>query len=125
MELKLMSRYPTPSQPQVLDYGTNAVVARFMNNVYAWMAAGLALTAVVAWWVSTQGQYLRTIFNSGSLIFLFVVEIGLVIAISYAVNKISAGVATALFLLYAAINGLTLSAIFLVYRLPDIGVAFA
>src|SRR2546421_5946608 len=121
----IMSRYPAPySQPQVLDYGTSAVVARFMNNVYAWMAAGLALTAVVAWWISSQGQYLSTIFNRGSLIFLFVVEIGLVIAISYAVNKISAGVATALFLLYAAINGLTFSAIFLVYRLPDIAIAF-
>src|SRR3954468_4650668 len=126
-----MSRYPNQFQnqfspPRVVDYGqSNAVVARFMNNVYAWMSAGLALTAVVAWWVSSQGQYLRTIFNPGSLIFLFLVEIGLAMAISYAVNKISAGVATALFLLYAAINGLTFSVIFLAYRLPDIGVAFA
>ena len=40
-----MSSYPNPySPPQVLDYGTSAVVARFMDNVYAWMAAGLALT---------------------------------------------------------------------------------
>src|SRR5438045_5120813 len=112
-----MSRYPNQFQnqfspPQVMDYGqTSSAVARFMNNVYSWMAAGLALTAVVAWWISTQGQYLRTIFNPGTLIVLFLVEIGLVMAISYAVNKISAGVATALFLLYAAINGLTFSAI--------------
>jgi len=121
-----MSRYPRPySQPQTLDYGTSAgVVARFMNNVYAWMAAGLALTAVVAWWMSTQTQYLSTIFNRGTLIVLFLVEIGLVMAISYAVNKISAGVATALFLLYAAINGLVFSAIFLAYRLGDIGITF-
>jgi FtsH-binding integral membrane protein len=121
-----MSRYPSPySQPQTLDYGTSAgVVARFMNNVYAWMAAGLALTAVVAWWMSTQSQYLSTIFNRGTLIVLFLVEIGLVMAISYAVNKISAGVATALFLLYAAINGLVFSAIFLAYSLGDIGITF-
>jgi FtsH-binding integral membrane protein len=122
-----MSRYQAPySQPQTLDYGTSAgVVARFMNNVYAWMAAGLALTAVVAWWVASQGAYFRTIFNPGTLIVLFLAEIGLVMAISYAVNRISAGVATALFLLYAAINGLTFSVIFMVYRLGDIGVAFA
>ncbi|HEV8603913.1 MAG TPA: Bax inhibitor-1/YccA family protein [Tepidisphaeraceae bacterium] len=121
-----MSSYPNPySQPQALDYGSSGVVARFMNNVYAWMAAGLALTAVVAWWVSTQRQYFATIFHPGTLIFLFVVEIGLVMAISYAVNKISAGVATALFLLYAAINGLVFSSIFLAYKLPDIGVSFA
>src|SRR6266480_836677 len=123
-----MSRYPNQNQflpPQTLDYGASSgVVARFMNNVYAWMSAGLALTAVVAWWVSTQGQYLRTIFNPGTLIVLFLVEIGLVMAISYAVNRISAGVATGLFLLYAAINGLVFSSIFLVYKLPDIGIAF-
>src|SRR2546421_12239524 len=108
----MMSRYPTPySQPQVLDYGSNAVVARFMNNVYAWMSAGLALTAVVAWWISTQHQYIKSIFRPGMFVFLIVVELGLVMAISYAINKISAGVATALFLLYAAINGLTFSII--------------
>jgi len=121
-----MSRYPTPySQPQVMEYGSSGVVARFMNNVYAWMAAGLALTAIVAWMVAQNGQYLGTIFHPGTFIFLILVELGLVIAISYAINKISAGVATALFLLYAAINGLTLSVIFLAYKLGDIGVAFA
>ncbi|HEV8379747.1 MAG TPA: Bax inhibitor-1 family protein, partial [Tepidisphaeraceae bacterium] len=79
-----MSRYPTsyPPQPQVLDYGSSGVVARFMNNVYAWMAAGLALTAVVAWWVSTQRQALQAIFHPGTFIFLVLVELGLVIAIS-------------------------------------------
>src|SRR5881396_1673145 len=109
-----MSSYPNPySQPQTLDYGTSAgVVARFMNNVYAWMSAGLALTAVVAWWISAQRQYIHSIFQPGMFVFLIVVEIGLVMAISYAINKISAGVATALFLLYAAINGLTFSIIF-------------
>jgi uncharacterized protein len=121
-----MSMYPNQNQyspPRVIDYGTSAgVVSRFMNNVYAWMSAGLALTAVVAWLVS---NYFRPLLSPGLVLFLFVAEIGLVIAISYAVNRISAGVATALFLLYAAINGVVFSSIFLVYSLGDIGVAFA
>ena len=77
-----MSRYPTPySQRQPLDYATSdGVVARFMNNVYAWMAAGLALTAVVAWVVSQNTQALHTIFNRGTFMVLFLVEIGLVMA---------------------------------------------
>lgn len=122
-----MSRYPSPySQPQTLEYGTSAgVVARFMNNVYAWMAAGLALTAVVAWVVSQNAPALQTIFNRGTFLVLILVELGLVMAISYATQRISAGVATALFLLYAAVNGLTFSVIFLAYRLGDIGVTFA
>src|SRR5947207_695935 len=118
-----MSRYPTPySQPQVLDYGSSSVVARFMNNVYAWMSAGLALTAVVAWMVAHNASALSAILNPGTFIVLFLAELGLVVAISYAINKISTSVATALFLLYAALNGLTFSVIFLAYRLGDIGV---
>src|SRR5947207_9525105 len=103
-----MSSYPNPySQPQTLDYGTSAgVVARFMNNVYAWMSAGLALTAVVAWMVAHNAAALSSILHPGIFIVLFLIEMGLVVAISYATNKISSGVATALFLLYAAINGL-------------------
>jgi len=122
-----MSRYPNSysQPPQVLDYGSSGVVARFMNNVYAWMAAGLALTAVVAWLMSRNATALSAILRPGTFIVLFLVELGLVMAISYAVNKISASVATALFLLYAALNGLTFSIIFLAYSLGDIGVAFA
>jgi FtsH-binding integral membrane protein len=122
-----MSTFPSPySQPQTLDYGTSAgVVARFMNNVYAWMAAGLALTAVVAWMVAHNAQALSAIFNTGTFIFLILAQLGLVMAISYATNKISTGVATALFLLYAALNGLLFSVIFLTYSLGSIGFAFA
>lgn len=121
-----MSSYPNPySRPQVLEYGTSNVVARFMNNVYAWMAAGLALTAVVAWLVASNAAALSAIIRPGTFIVLFLAQIGLVMAISYAINKISAPVATALFLLYAAINGLTFSVIFLAYSLGSIGIAFA
>src|SRR3954470_22717710 len=108
---KTMSRYPSPfGAPQELDYQSrvsSTTVSRFFNAVYAWMAAGLALTAVVAWWVSTQPQLMQTIFRGPALIILFIAEIGLVIAISRAINKLSATAATALFMLYAAINGLT------------------
>ena len=122
-----MSRYPNQySPPQTLSYGTGAVtVARFMNNVYAWMSAGLALTAVVAWVVAHNARALATILNPGTFILLILIQLALVMFISYAVQRINAGVATGLFLLYAALNGLTFSVLFLVYRLGDIGVCFA
>src|ERR1041384_6449132 len=123
-----MSSYPNPfstQRPGTLDYATGSgVVARFMNNVYAWMCAGLATTAAVAWWVSTQPQLMRQIFHGGTFFVLVIAELALVFSISYAVNKITAGVATALFLLYSALNGLTLSAIFVVYSLPSVAAAF-
>jgi FtsH-binding integral membrane protein len=120
---------PFSGQRQIntLDYSAGSatdVVAGFFNAVYAWMCAGLGLTAVVAWWVSTQPQLMRQIFTGPTLIFLFIVEIALVVIIGRALHAISGAVATGLFLLYAGVNGLTLSAIFVVYALPMVGAAF-
>src|SRR5438270_5298468 len=115
----MMSRYPSPfGTPQNLDYQSRvgtSTISQFFNAVYAWMASGLALTAVVAWWVSTQPQLMQTIFRGPVILLLIIAELALVVTISAAINKINAGAATALFLLYSALNGLTLSAIFIVY----------
>lgn len=125
-----MSRSPNPfggADPYSVGYESGAgsmVVVRFFNAVYAWMAAGLALTAVVAWWISTQPQLLRTIISGPMWIVLVIAELALVWTISAAVQRISAGVATALFLLYAALNGLTLSVIFLMYAHATLASAF-
>jgi FtsH-binding integral membrane protein len=121
--------FPDPSRvrrPFELDYAQagERVVARFMNMVYAWMCAGLATTAVVAWYVAQSGLY-RTLASGGLIWLLFIVELALVVVIARAVNKISAPIATAMFLAYAAINGVVLSGIFLIYSLPTLGGAFA
>jgi hypothetical protein len=123
-----MSQYPSPfGAPREFDYDESRVssstIARFFNAVYAWMAAGLALTAVVAWWVSTQPQLLAMI-HGPAMFILFLVLIGLVITVSGAINRISATTATLLFMLYAALNGLFLSGIFLVYAHASIAAAF-
>jgi FtsH-binding integral membrane protein len=67
---------------------------------------------------------MRQIFRGPPLIILFVAELGLVWVISASVNKIGAGAATVLFLIYSALNGLTLSVIFVIYTLPSVGGAF-
>ena len=123
-----MSRMPSPYANSIPNargdsqVGSSVLVA-FFNTVYAWMATGLALTAVVAWWVSTQPQLVARL-GMGTFIVLFIIQIGLVIAISAAINKINATVATALFLLYAALNGVTLSGIFLIYSQASLAGAF-
>ncbi len=80
------------------------------------------MTAVVAWMVSRQPEILMRL--GAGIWLLFIVQLGLVIAISGAINRINAGVATALFMLYAAINGVLLSVIFLVYAHTTIASAF-
>ena len=126
-----MARFPSPNtfgpRTYEMQYESRAdtvTVARFFNAVYAWMAAGLALTAVVAWWVSTQPDVMRQVFRGPVWVGLIIVELVLVFVVAGAVNKISATVATALFLLYSALNGLTLSVIFLAYPQATIASAF-
>ena len=127
-----MARFPNPGQfgfpgarPVEYEPRAGAVsVAQFFNAVYAWMAAGLGLTAVVAWWVSTRPDLMAQIFRGPVLIGLIVVELALVFTISAAVNKLNAAVATGLFMLYSALNGLTLSAIFIIYAQATLASAF-
>jgi FtsH-binding integral membrane protein len=126
-----MSQYPNygyggpQSAPLAYESRADSVtLVQFFNSVYAWMASGIALSAVVAWWVSTQPQLMRQIFRGPALIILLLVELALVFVISGAINKISAGVATGLFMLYSALNGLTLSAIFVVYTGASLATTF-
>jgi FtsH-binding integral membrane protein len=110
---------------------SNPAITRFFNAVYAWMCAGLALTAVTAFLVAQWVQGVIASHNTAALsnagiifIVLFIAEIALVGTIAGAINRISAGVATGLFLLYAAINGVTLAGIFLVYAKSTLASAF-
>ena len=122
-----MSQFPSyrATDLQYESRADSATVAQFFNAVYAWMAAGLALTAVIAWWVSDQPALMAQIFRGPMLIVLIIVELALVFVISAATQKINATAATILFLLYSAINGLTLSVVFLIYTQASLASTFA
>lgn len=102
-----------------------SAVAVYMNQVYLWMTAGLGLTAFVAWQVASSPAALQFIFsNTIVLIGLVIAQLGLVVALSAAIQRFSAGTATGLFLLYSALTGVTLSSIFVVYTSSSIANAF-
>lgn len=105
------------------SYAADAV-STYMSKVYLWMSAGLVLTAITAWFVGTSTA-VTVLFSSPVIpIVLFVGEIGLVIALSAAIHKMSAQTATLLFMLFSLINGLTLSTIFVAYSIGSIANAF-
>ena len=117
----------TTGRPVPLDYGADtrdSAVIRFFNAVYAWMAVGLAVTASVAWLVFTHPDVMHSVLSGGAMFGIFIAEIVLVLVISGAIRSINATAATALFVLYSALNGLLLSCIFFVYTLPSITGAF-
>ena len=117
---------PRSGIPQ--DYESEQVnslaLGRFFNAVYAWMCSGLALSAVVAWYVASRPEILAK-FGLGGMIALFIAQVVLVSVIAGATQRLSAGVAAALFMLYAALNGVMLSGIFMMYSHAAIGSAFA
>ena len=100
-------------------------VNEFIRSVYNWMAIGLSLTGFVAFFVSNSQTMLRLIFGNQLIFFgLIIGELALVFSISARVHKMQASTATSLFVLYAALNGATLSAIFLIYTRSSITSTF-
>jgi FtsH-binding integral membrane protein len=87
---------------------------RVLALVYLVMALGLAITAVVSSSVSTNPEFMkRILYNPWFAFGLFLIQIFVVVAISGAVMRLSPGVAFLLFLLYSALTGLAISAIFI------------
>jgi FtsH-binding integral membrane protein len=102
-----------------------AVPAEFVRNVFGWMFVGLALTSVAALFTASTPALLQAIFGNKLVFYALVFgELGLVIAISGAINRLSAPAATGLFLLYSALNGVTLASIFLVYTGGSLAATF-
>jgi FtsH-binding integral membrane protein len=124
-----MSQYPyQPQQPAWVDGRTAMTAERertFIRSVYAWMFAGLLLTAGAAWWVVESTAMQKLIFGNRAMPWvLMLVELGLVMFLSFRITKMSAGTAASTFLVFSLLNGLTLSSIFFVYTRADIFQAF-
>jgi len=115
-------------QPQsrtidVEQYGSEIQVV--FSQVYLLMTLGLAVTAIVAAWVSVTPSLLRLIYSNWWVsIGLMVAQIALVIVLSAAITRLSTGVGVALFLAYAALLGVSLSAILLYYTQATITLTF-
>ena len=97
----------------------------FIQSVYMWMAAGLALTGFISYYTATSAAAVQFLFGTpGLLIGLFIAEIAMVVYLSARIHKMSATTATAVFVAYAALNGITISGIFLAYTMSSIATTF-
>jgi FtsH-binding integral membrane protein len=104
---------------------TQVRVNSYIRSVYNWMAIGLALTGFIAFYVASNESLIRLIFGNQMIFFgLIIAELVLVFSISARVHKMQASTATALFVIYAGLNGVTLSCIFLVYAHSSIASTF-
>ena len=96
-----------------------------IRDVYLWMCGALVITGLTGYYVATNFSIQEFIFTNRFVFYgLIIAEFALVIGLSAAINKISAMTATLMFLLYAVLNGATLSSIFLIYELGSITTTF-
>jgi FtsH-binding integral membrane protein len=102
-----------------------------MIRVYNYMAAGVALTGIVAWLtfsaaVTQTGAGLvltplgQTLFNSPVMWLLILAPLGLVMVMSFGINRLSSGTALTLFFVYAGLLGLSMATIFLAFTAASI-----
>ncbi|AHH06599.1 hypothetical protein BCD_0533 [Borrelia crocidurae DOU] len=98
---------------------------KFLAHVFGLMSVGLLISAIFAYTTSENAIVRAIIFtNPMSYIAIILIQFGFVYAISGAINKISSGTATALFLMYSALTGVTLSSIFMIYTQGSIFYTF-
>jgi FtsH-binding integral membrane protein len=94
-----------------------------MQRVYGYMAGGLALTGIVAYAAAASGFY-ETIAGTPLIWVVMLAPLGFVLALSFGIQRMSAGTAMLLFWLYAAVMGLSLGGIFLVFTGASIARVF-
>jgi len=102
----------------VIDAGLRA----YMIRVYNYMASGVALTGVVAWLTFGAAvengkltSFGQTLFSGPITIVLFLATLGLVFFMSFRIDRLQPSTALMLFMGYAALLGVMLSSVFLVY----------
>ena len=115
----------TPTRPSngadlaAIDVG----LRQYMLRVYNFMAAGLGLTGVVAYTSFTTGLY-QQIAGTPLIWVVMLAPLGLVLLLSFRVERMSPGAAHLAFWSYAGLMGLFLAGIFLVYTGTSIARAF-
>jgi FtsH-binding integral membrane protein len=109
----------------------------YMIRIYNYMASGVALTGVVSWLTYSQAAttdingnltgltpFGQAIYGGPLMIALFLGTLGIVFFLSFRINKLQAGTALILFMLYAALLGVMLSSVFLTYTHGSIARTF-
>jgi FtsH-binding integral membrane protein len=109
-----------------VEYAATLAPSSLLQRVFAWMFAGLLVTAGAAAAIGSSDALLTDITaNPVLLIVLFVAQLGLVFAIAARADRMSPALATGLFLLYSATNGVIFALVFELYTSQSIFTAFA
>jgi FtsH-binding integral membrane protein len=113
-----------PGTAAVIDEGLRS----YMLKVYNYMGIGLVVTGLVAWftaqWAVSSPANAELLYGSPLAWVIMLSPLAFVLALSFGINRMSAGTAQLVFWAFAAVMGLSLSSIFLVYTGASIAKVF-
>jgi FtsH-binding integral membrane protein len=95
-------------------------VVSFMNGVYAWMAAGIGVSAAVAAGISMSPSTMLMLFGGPQMYIFIFAPFVLAIFLQMRIAKMEPGLALALFFVFSALSGVTLSVIPHIYTATSI-----
>ncbi len=104
--------------------GVDVGLRDYMLRIYNYMASALALTGIVAYVFAGYLETNRALVHSPVMWLIILAPFGLVMLLSFGINRLSAAAAQGIFWLYAGLMGLSMSTIFLVYTGSSIARVF-
>jgi FtsH-binding integral membrane protein len=103
----------------------DAGLRSYMLSIYNYMASAVLLTGAVAMLFANSGMAAQVLGGPGPLKYIIMLApLGFVMVLSYGLNRLSTFAAQSLFWAFAAVMGLSLSSIFLVYTGASIAQTF-
>ena len=96
---------------------------QFVAKTFGWMFAGLLVTFAAAVGTVSTGAFVM-LFSTGLVFALTIAELILVLVLSARITKLQPSTATAMFFVYAVLNGINLSVYFIAYDLGTLILAF-
>lgn len=113
------------SEPTHIDSNARSGYLAILKNVYLWMTLALGISGVTAIAVANSPQLLELLYGNGLALFIvFIAQLGLVWLISARISSMSINTATALFIAYSILTGVTLASIFIVFTQESIASVF-
>jgi len=111
---------PAGARAAEIDVGLRA----YMQKVFGLMGMGTAVTGLVAYFTSQSPAMLELIYNTPLRWVVMLAPLGFVLVLSFGINRMRASTAQLTFWAFAAVMGLSLSSIFLVYTGQSIVTTF-
>jgi uncharacterized protein len=115
----------TPDTAFTRPYAADERVTVFLRSVYGWMAAGLTITALVAYFVAASPEIVLTIARNRPIFWgLMIAQLGIVVWLSARVQSMAPATASLLFMAYSALTGLTMAFVLLAFTGESVATTF-